>query len=136
MNCPGGLLVYKQGIKSYRDLPLRVAEFGMVNRYEASGSLMGLMRVREFTQDDAHIFCTPEQMEEECVRTIKLILDIYKDFGFEDVKIYLSTRPTAFTVSVLDEIWDISEKALANAWSTMVMLMKSTKAKVHSTGRS
>ena len=93
MNCPGGLLVYKQGIKSYRDLPLRVAEFGKVNRYEASGSLMGLMRVREFTQDDAHIFCTPEQMEEECITTLKLILDIYKDFGFEDVKIYLSTRP-------------------------------------------
>ena len=73
MNCPGGLLVYKQGIKSYRDLPLRMAEFGKVNRYEASGSLMGLMRVREFTQDDAHIFCTPEQMEEECITTLKLI---------------------------------------------------------------
>lgn len=115
MNCPGGLLVYKQGIKSYRDLPLRVAEFGMVNRYEASGSLMGLMRVREFTQDDAHIFCTPEQMEEECVKTIKLILDIYKDFGFEDVKIYLSTRPDSVYRIGSDEIWDISEKALANA---------------------
>ena len=115
MNCPGGLLVYKQGIKSYRDLPLRVAEFGMVNRYEASGSLMGLMRVREFTQDDAHIFCTPEQMEEECVKTIKLILDIYKDFGFEDVKIYLSTRPDSIYRIGSDEIWDISEKALANA---------------------
>ena len=115
MNCPGGLLVYKQGSKSYRDLPLRVAEFGMVNRYEASGSLMGLMRVREFTQDDAHIFCTPEQMEEECVKTIKLILDIYKDFGFEDVKIYLSTRPDSIYRIGSDEIWDISEKALANA---------------------
>ena len=114
MNCPGGLLVYKQGIKSYRDLPLRV-EIGMVNRYEASGSLMGLMRVREFTQDDAHIFCTPEQMEEECVKTIKLILDIYKDFGFEDVKIYLSTRPDSIYRIGSDEIWDISEKALANA---------------------
>ena len=115
MNCPGGLLVYKQGVKSYRDLPLRMAEFGMVNRYEASGSLMGLMRVREFTQDDAHIFCTPEQMEEECVRTIKLILDIYKDFGFDDVKIYLSTRPDSVYRIGSDEIWDISEKALANA---------------------
>lgn len=113
MNCPGGLLVYKQGIKSYRDLPLRVAEFGKVNRYEASGSLMGLMRVREFTQDDAHIFCTPEQMEEECITTLKLILDIYKDFGFEDVKIYLSTRPEKRIGS--DKIWDICEKALANA---------------------
>ena len=116
MNCPGGLLVYKQGIKSYRDLPLRVAEFGKVNRYEASGSLMGLMRVREFTQDDAHIFCTPEQMEEECITTLKLILDIYKDFGFEDVKIYLSTRPEKRIGS--DEIWDLCEKSLANALSS------------------
>ncbi len=115
MNCPGGLLVYKQGIKSYRDLPLRVAEFGMVNLYEASGSLMGLMRVREFTQDDAHIFCTLDQMEEECVKTIKLILDIYKDFGFNDVKIYLSTRPDSIYRIGSDEVWDISEKALANA---------------------
>ena len=113
MNCPGGLLVYKQGIKSYRDLPLRMAEFGKVNRYEASGSLMGLMRVREFTQDDAHIFCTPEQMEEECITTLKLILDIYKDFGFNDVKIYLSTRPEKRIGS--DEIWDLCEKSLANA---------------------
>ena len=113
MNCPGSLLVYNQGIKSYRDLPLRMAEFGKVNRYEASGSLMGLMRVREFTQDDAHIFCTPEQMEEESISTLKLILDIYKDFGFEDVKIYLSTRPEKRIGS--DEVWDISEKALANA---------------------
>ncbi len=113
MNCPGGLLVYKQGIKSYRDLPLRMAEFGKVNRYEASGSLMGLMRVREFTQDDAHIFCTPEQMEDECITTLKLILDIYKDFGFDTVKIYLSTRPEKRIGS--DEIWDLCEKSLANA---------------------
>lgn len=113
MNCPGGLLVYKQGIKSYRDLPLRMAEFGKVNRYEASGSLMGLMRVREFTQDDAHIFCTPEQMEEECITTLKLIFDIYKDFGFDKIKIYLSTRPEKRIGS--DEIWDTCEKALANA---------------------
>ena len=115
MNCPGGLLVYKQGIKSYRDLPLRMAEFGMVNRYEASGSLMGLMRVREFTQDDAHIFCTPEQMEEECITTLKLILNIYKDFGFEDVKIYLSTRPDSIYRIGSDEIWDLCENALSNA---------------------
>ncbi len=113
MNCPGGLLIYKQGIKSYRDLPLKIAEFGKVNRYEASGSLMGLMRVREFTQDDAHIFCTPEQMEDECITTLKLIFDIYKDFGFDKVKIYLSTRPEKRIGS--DEIWDICEKALANA---------------------
>ncbi|MBQ8464435.1 MAG: threonine--tRNA ligase [Alphaproteobacteria bacterium] len=113
MNCPGGLLVYKQGIKSYRDLPLRMAEFGKVNRYEASGSLMGLMRVREFTQDDAHIFCTPEQMEEECITTLKLIFNIYEDFGFDKVKIYLSTRPEKRIGS--DEIWDLCEKSLAHA---------------------
>ena len=116
MNCPGGLLVYKQGVRSYRDLPLRMAEFGLVNRYEASGSLMGLMRVREFTQDDAHIFCTPDQMEEECITTLKLILDIYKDFGFDDVKIYLSTRPEKRIGS--DEIWELCEKSLANALSS------------------
>ena len=115
MNCPGGLLVYKQGIKSYRDLPLRMAEFGKVNRYEASGSLMGLMRVREFTQDDAHIFCTPEQMEEECINTMKLIFDIYKDFGFDSVKIYLSTRPDSIYRIGSDEIWDLCENSLAHA---------------------
>ncbi|MDR1694658.1 MAG: threonine--tRNA ligase [Lactobacillaceae bacterium] len=113
MNCPGGLLVFKQGIKSYRDLPLKMAEFGKVNRYEASGALMGLMRVREFTQDDAHIFCTLDQLEDESIKTLELILDIYKDFGFEDVKIYLSTRPEKRIGA--DEVWDISEKALANA---------------------
>jgi len=115
MNCPGGLLVYKQGIKSYRDLPLRLAEFGKVNRYEASGALMGLMRVREFTQDDAHIFCTPEQMEEECINTMKLIFDIYKDFGFDSVKIYLSTRPDSIYRIGSDEIWDLCESSLAHA---------------------
>jgi threonyl-tRNA synthetase len=115
MNCPGGLLVYKQGVKSYRDLPLRLAEFGKVNRYEASGSLMGLMRVREFTQDDAHIFCTPEQMEEECITTMKLIFDIYKDFGFDNIKIYLSTRPDSIYRIGSDEIWDLCENSLAHA---------------------
>ena len=113
MNCPGGILVYRQNIRSYRDLPLRLAEFGKVHRYEASGSLMGLMRVREFTQDDAHIFCAPEQMESECIETLKLILDIYKQFGFNDVKIYLSTRPEKRIGS--DEIWDMCENALSNA---------------------
>jgi len=116
MNCPGGVLVYRNALRSYRDLPLRMAEFGKVNRYEASGSLMGLMRVREFTQDDAHIFCTPEQMESECIDTLKLILDIYKQFGFEEVKIYLSTRPEKRIGS--DEIWDLCEKSLANALKT------------------
>ena len=113
MNCPGGVLIYRNELRSYRDLPLRMAEFGKVNRYEASGSLMGLMRVREFTQDDAHIFCAPEQMEAECIDTLKLILDIYKTFGFTEVKIYLSTRPEKRIGS--DEIWDLCEKSLANA---------------------
>ncbi len=113
MNCPGGVLIYKQGIKSYRDLPIRMAEFGKVNRYEASGALHGILRVREFTQDDAHIFCTTEQMEEECVKVIKLIMNIYKDFGFDNVRIKLSTRPEKRIGS--DEVWDMLEKALANA---------------------
>ena len=98
MNCPGGLLVYKQGIKSYRDLPLRMAEFGMVNRYEASGSLMGLMRVREFTQDDAHIFCTPEQMEEECITTLKLILDIDLEGMLLNVLKFIESAPMKFGI--------------------------------------
>jgi len=113
MNCPGGILVFGQGIKSYKDLPLRIAEFGKVHRYEASGALSGLMRVREFTQDDAHIYCTPEQMEKECIDTLKLVLDIYKEFGFGDVKIYLSTRPEERIGS--DDIWDLCEKSLATA---------------------
>lgn len=113
MNCPGGILIYKQGLKSYKDLPLKMAEFGKVHRYEASGTLSGLMRAREFTQDDAHIFCTPEQLEDECITTLKLILDIYKDFGFDEVKIVLATRPEKRIGS--DEIWDITENALSNA---------------------
>ena len=113
MNCPGSVLIYKQGIKSYRDLPLKIAEFGKVNRYEASGSLLGLLRVREFTQDDAHIFCTPEQAEKECIELTEFLLDIYKDFGFEDVKIKLSTRPEKRIGT--EEIWDISENALAQS---------------------
>jgi threonyl-tRNA synthetase len=113
MNCPGGVLVYGHGLTSYKDLPLRIAEFGKVHRYEASGALSGIMRVREFTQDDAHIFCTLEQMEAECISTLKLVLDIYKDFGFGDVKIYLSTRPEERIGS--DEVWDTCESALATA---------------------
>ena len=115
VSCPGGMLYFKQGIKSYRDLPLKVAEFGKVNRFEASGALFGLMRVREFTQDDAHIFCTPEQLEDECVKVVKLIMDIYKEFGFDGVRIKLSTRPE--TRLGTDEIWDASEKALSDALS-------------------
>ncbi|MGL5631396.1 MAG: threonine--tRNA ligase, partial [Azovibrio sp.] len=93
MNCPGAVSMYAQGIKSYRDLPLRMAEFGKVHRYEPSGALHGLLRVRHFTQDDAHIFCTEEQMEAECRDVVKLIFEIYKDFGFENILVKLSTRP-------------------------------------------
>ena len=117
MNCPGGIQVYKQGITSYRDLPRRIAEFGKVNRYEPSGALHGLMRVREFTQDDAHIFCTPEQMEEECRTVVKLIMDIYKDFGFEDVQIKFADRPEKRIGS--DELWDQLENALKSALEGM-----------------
>ncbi|MFC1659476.1 threonine--tRNA ligase [Pseudomonadota bacterium] len=113
MNCPGGILVYNQGIKSYRDLPLKMSEFGQVNRYEPSGALHGLFRVREFTQDDAHVFCTPDQVEDECMKVLKFILQIYSDFGFNDVKIKLSTRPDNRIGS--DEIWDITEGALHDA---------------------
>jgi len=110
MSCPGSVLMYRHGFKSYRDLPIRMAEFGKVHRYEPSGSLHGLLRVRHFTQDDAHIYCTLEQMQNECVRVIKLVLAIYRDFGFEDVHIKLSTRPDNRIGS--DETWDILESAL------------------------
>lgn len=113
MNCPGGILIYNQGIKSYKDLPIRMAEFGKVNRYESSGSLNGLLRVREFTQDDAHIFCTPEQMEFQIMDTTKFYFEIYKDFGFKDVVVKLSTRPDDRIGS--EEVWDLAEASLANA---------------------
>jgi len=110
MNCPGCVQVYKQGLKSYRDLPLRVAEFGKVHRYEPSGALHGLMRVRAFTQDDAHIFCTEDQITEESKKVCDLVLSIYKDFGFENVSIKFSDRPEQRVGS--DLIWDKSEEAL------------------------
>jgi threonyl-tRNA synthetase len=117
MNCPGSVSMFAQGLKSYRDLPLRMAEFGKVHRYEPSGALHGLMRVRHFTQDDAHIYCTESQMEKECMDVVALVLDIYKDFGFEDVVIKLSTRPEKRIGS--DEVWDKLEGALLNALQTM-----------------
>lgn len=117
MNCPGAVSMFAQGIKSYRDLPLRMAEFGKVHRYEPSGALHGLLRVRHFTQDDAHIFCTEDQMEQECKDIVGLILDIYRDFGFENVRIKLSTRPEKRIGS--DESWDKLEGALANALEHM-----------------
>jgi threonyl-tRNA synthetase len=116
MNCPGHIQIFKNGLKSYRDLPLRVAEFGKVHRYEPSGALHGIMRVRHFTQDDAHIFCTPAQITDECVKLNELILSIYKDFGFEDVLIKLSTRPEKRVGS--DDVWDKAEEALRIAVET------------------
>ncbi|MDE0060571.1 MAG: threonine--tRNA ligase, partial [Defluviicoccus sp.] len=117
MNCPGGVQVFRQGTRSYRELPLRVAEFGRVHRYEPSGALHGLMRVRAFTQDDAHIFCTPEQTESECRTVVALILDIYRDFGFEDVRILFSDRPERRIGS--DAVWDQLEGALRGALDGM-----------------
>ena len=117
MNCPGSVSMFAQGLKSYRDLPLRMAEFGKVHRYEPSGALHGLMRVRHFTQDDAHIYCTENQMEQECMDVVALVLDIYKDFGFEDVVIKLSTRPEKRIGS--DEVWDKLEGALLNSLTAM-----------------
>ncbi|SFQ61072.1 threonyl-tRNA synthetase [Roseivivax halotolerans] len=116
MNCPGHMLIYGQGTKSYRDLPLKLAEFGKVHRYEPSGALHGLLRVRSFTQNDAHIYCTPEQLAEECLKVNDLVLSIYRDFGFEDVSIKLSTRPENRIGS--DESWDRSEEALRTALDT------------------
>ena len=117
MNCPGSVSMFAQGLKSYRDLPLRMAEFGKVHRYEPSGALHGLMRVRHFTQDDAHIYCTEAQMEQECIDVVALVLGIYKDFGFDDVVIKLSTRPENRIGS--DEVWDKLEGALSNALDVM-----------------
>ena len=119
MNCPGAVSMFAQGLKSYRDLPLRMAEFGKVHRYEPSGALHGLLRVRHFTQDDAHIFCTEAQMEQECKDVVRLILDIYKDFGFDNVRIKLSTRPENRIGT--DETWDKLEGALASALEHMDM---------------
>ncbi len=113
MNCPGHMLIYGQGTKSYRDLPLKLAEFGKVHRYEPSGALHGLLRVRSFTQDDAHIYCTPEQLTDECLKVNDLVLSIYRDFGFENVRIKLSTRPENRIGT--DESWDRSEGALRAA---------------------
>jgi len=113
MNCPCHVQVYNQGLHSYRDLPLRMAEFGSCHRNEASGALHGLMRVRGFTQDDAHIFCTPEQIQSEATAFIELLYSVYKDFGFEDVMIELSTRPERRIGD--DALWDQAEQALAEA---------------------
>ena len=113
MNCPGCVQVFNQGLKSYRDLPLKLSEFGKVHRYEPSGALHGLLRVRAFTQDDAHIFCTEDQITEECITVTNLILEIYKDLGFKNVILKYSDRPD---IRVGDnDVWDKSEKALIQA---------------------
>jgi len=111
MNCPGHVQIFKNGLTSYRDLPMKIAEFGIVHRYEPSGALHGVMRVRAFTQDDAHIFCTEDQIMDEAMKVNDLIMSIYKDFGFEDVVLKLSTRPEKRVGS--DEVWDKAEAALA-----------------------
>lgn len=113
MNCPGHIEIFKQGLRSYRDLPLRYCEFGKVHRYEPSGALHGLMRVRAFTQDDAHVFITEDQITEETVRGIELLMSIYRDFGFDDVLVKFSDRPEKRVGS--DEIWDRAEAALEEA---------------------
>jgi threonyl-tRNA synthetase len=113
MNCPGHVQIFKQGLRSYRELPIRMAEFGSCHRYEPSGSLHGLMRVRGFTQDDAHIFCTPEQMPHEAATASRLIFDVYKELGFDRVDVKLATRPEKRIGS--DEIWDRAETSLAEA---------------------
>ncbi len=110
MNCPGHILIYKQGIKSYRDLPLRYGEFGACHRNEPTGGLHGIMRVRGFTQDDGHIFCTEEQVQEECANYTALVQKVYKDFGFTDIIYKVATRPEARIGT--DEAWDRAEKAL------------------------
>ena len=113
MNCPGHIQVFNQGLKSYRDLPLRITEFGKVHRYEPSGALHGLLRVRAFTQDDAHIFCSEDQITSECLNVTNLILDIYKDLGFKNVILKYADRPEVRVGD--DEVWDKAEKSLLEA---------------------
>lgn len=113
MNCPCHVQIFKQGLKSYRDLPLRLAEFGCVHRNELAGAMHGLMRVRQLTQDDAHIFCTDDQMQEEAANFIRLLLEVYRDFGFNQVFVKLATRPEKRIGT--DELWDNAETALAEA---------------------
>ena len=117
MNCPGHVQIFKHGLKSYRDLPIKLAEFGNVHRYEPSGALHGLMRVRGFTQDDAHIFCTEEQLADECLKINDLILTTYADFGFEEIQVKLSTRPDKRVGT--DAAWDHAEEIMGNVLTTI-----------------
>jgi threonyl-tRNA synthetase len=113
MNCPGCVQVFKHDLRSYRELPMRISEFGKVHRYEPSGALHGLMRVRAFTQDDAHVFCTEQQITAESKAICELVLGIYRDFGFDDIHIKYADRPDNRVGS--DEVWDAAEKALLEA---------------------
>ena len=113
MNCPGCVQIFNQGLKSYRDLPLKLSEFGKVHRYEPSGALHGLLRVRAFTQDDAHIFCSEDQITQECLTVTNLIIDIYKSLGFENIILKYSDRPEKRVGD--DKVWDKSENALLTA---------------------
>src|SRR6202795_296945 len=116
MNCPGHVQIFKHGLKSYRDLPLRLAECGVVHRYERSGAMHGLMRVRGFTQDDAHVFCTEAQLADECLKINELILSTYADFGFEgELTVKLSTRPEKRVGTY--EMWDHAHRGLATVLS-------------------
>jgi len=117
MNCPGSVLMFNHGLKSYRDLPIRMAEFGKVHRYEISGALHGLLRVRHFTQDDAHIYCTESQMQNECTKVIRMILRIYQQLGFDDIKIKLSTRPDNRMGD--DQTWNTLESALVDSLKSL-----------------
>jgi len=117
MNCPGHVQIFKHGLKSYRDLPVRLAEFGNVHRYEPSGALHGLMRVRAFTQDDAHVFCTEEQLEAECLKINDLMMSVYRDFGFEEVVVKLATRPEKRVGT--DAMWDHAEDILRKVLDKM-----------------
>ncbi len=119
MNCPGHVQIFKHGLKSYRDLPVRLAEFGAVHRYEPSGALHGLMRVRGFTQDDAHIFCTEAQLEDECLKINDLMMSVYKDFGFEEVVVKLATRPEKRVGT--DAMWDHAEAILRKVLAKMAV---------------
>ena len=114
MNCPGGCLLFAERVPSYRELPLKVAEFGIVHRMELSGVLHGLLRVREFVQDDAHVYCTPEQLEQEIEEIIKYTIDVYEKFGFKDYELFIATKPEAKAIGD-DAVWDKATKALENA---------------------
>lgn len=133
MNCPCHVQVFNQGLKSYRDLPLRLAEFGSCHRNEASGTLHGLMRVRNFVQDDAHIFCTEDQIQDEVSAFTDLLFEIYRDFGFTDVQIALSTRPEQRVGD--DEVWDKAEDALEQALNAKGLEWTLQPGRVPSTAR-